>query len=81
MVAAELLYGFITLSFLIDECVISEFFSDFIISLVKQFLSTVPDMKLVDEELHAVQVWKKASLTLWLIDPNQVQELMLLKWV
>ena len=60
-------------SFLIDECRITEFFSGYIVNLVKQIRSTSPDMKLVDEELYGVQAWKKASWTLWLIDPSQVQ--------
>ncbi len=61
MVTAELRYECITRSLLIDECRITEFFSGYIVNLVKQFRSTSPDMKLVDEELYAVQAWKKAS--------------------
>ncbi len=61
MVTAELHYECITRRFLIDEYRITEFFSGYIVNLVKQACFTSPDMKLVDEELCAVQTWKKAS--------------------
>ncbi|GFX19352.1 hypothetical protein TNCV_3014911 [Trichonephila clavipes] len=35
-------------------------FSDYIVNFVKHLCSTSPDMMLVDEELYAVQAWKKA---------------------
>ncbi|GFV88175.1 hypothetical protein TNCV_3243241 [Trichonephila clavipes] len=31
-----------------------------------------------DEDLYAVQAWKKPSLTLWLIDQSQVKEMLLI---
>ncbi|GFU22481.1 hypothetical protein TNCV_1303951 [Trichonephila clavipes] len=37
-----------------------------------------PDMMLIDEEMYTVQARKKESCTWWLIDPSQVQELMLI---
>jgi hypothetical protein len=61
MVTAELRYECITRNFVIDECRIIEFFSGYIVNLVKQVRSTSSDMKLVDEELYAVQAWKKAT--------------------
>ena len=36
-------------------------------------------MNLFDEKLHTVQDWKKASW-MWLIDPNQMEELLLIKY-
>ncbi|GFW11371.1 hypothetical protein TNCV_3808911 [Trichonephila clavipes] len=46
-------------SFLIDECPITEFFSNYIVNFVKHVCSTSPDMMLVDEELNSIQGWKK----------------------
>ena len=42
-----------------DECRITEFFSRYIVSLVKEIRSTSPDVKMVDEELYPLQAWKK----------------------
>ncbi|GFY21350.1 hypothetical protein TNCV_3993941 [Trichonephila clavipes] len=39
----------------------TEFFSGYIVNFVKQVCSTSPDMMQVDEELYAIQAWKKAS--------------------
>ncbi|GFW06412.1 hypothetical protein TNCV_2187471 [Trichonephila clavipes] len=61
MVTAELRYECITCSFLIDECRITECFSGYINNM-KRVHSTSPDMMLVDEELYAVQDWKKSIL-------------------
>ncbi|GFW72344.1 hypothetical protein TNCV_703811 [Trichonephila clavipes] len=60
MVTTELFYEYITRSFLIDECRITEFFSDYTVNFVKHVRSTSPDMMPIDEELYVVQVWKKA---------------------
>ncbi|GFT06523.1 hypothetical protein TNCV_3356441 [Trichonephila clavipes] len=75
MVTAELRYEGITCSFLIDECRIIEFFSGYIVNFVKHVRSESPDKTLVEEELYAVQAWKKAPCTLWPIDQSKVQEL------
>ncbi|GFX99929.1 hypothetical protein TNCV_259661 [Trichonephila clavipes] len=55
MVTVKLRYEYITRSFLIDECRITEFFSGFIVNFIKHVCSTSPGMMLVDKELHAVQ--------------------------
>ncbi|GFY05144.1 hypothetical protein TNCV_3270161 [Trichonephila clavipes] len=60
MVTSELRYEYIMCSFLIDECRITESFSGYIVNFVKHVRSTSPYMMLVDEELYAVQAWKKA---------------------
>ncbi|GFX20213.1 hypothetical protein TNCV_1437731 [Trichonephila clavipes] len=52
---AELRYDCITLSFLIDKCRITEFFSGCIVNVMKRVRSTSPDMIMVNEELYAVQ--------------------------
>ena len=67
MVAEELRNKLITRSFLIDKCRITKFFSGYM-NLVKLISSTLPDINLVDKELYAVQIWKKSSWTMWLID-------------
>ncbi|GFS76753.1 hypothetical protein TNCV_1623061 [Trichonephila clavipes] len=53
-------------------------FSGYIVNFVKHVRSTPSDMVLVNDELFAVQAWKKASRKLWLIDQRQVQELLLI---
>ncbi|GFU47223.1 hypothetical protein TNCV_3000301 [Trichonephila clavipes] len=52
--------------------------SFYIVNFVKQVRSTSPDMMLIDEEMYTVQARKKESCTWWLIDPSQVQELLLI---
>ncbi|GFV12984.1 hypothetical protein TNCV_3175191 [Trichonephila clavipes] len=59
MVTTELRYECITLSFLIDEYLITELFSGYIVNFVKQVRLTSPDMMLVNEELYAVQGWNE----------------------
>ncbi|GFT00692.1 hypothetical protein TNCV_3113971 [Trichonephila clavipes] len=57
---AELRCECIRHSVLIDECRITEFFSDCIVNFMKNVHSILPDMMLVDNELYPVQAWKKA---------------------
>ncbi|GFY05268.1 hypothetical protein TNCV_2207141 [Trichonephila clavipes] len=61
MVIVELRNECITLSFLLEECQITESFSAYIVNFVRPVRFTSPDMMLVDKDLHAVQAWKKAS--------------------
>ncbi|GFW95496.1 uncharacterized protein TNCV_1721981 [Trichonephila clavipes] len=70
MVTAELSYKCITLSFLTDECRIREVFSGFVINFVKHVRFTSPDMIPVDEELYAVQAWKKFILNIMFDRPE-----------
>ncbi|GFV09470.1 hypothetical protein TNCV_3158681 [Trichonephila clavipes] len=46
---------------------------DCIVIFVKHVRSTSPDMMLINQDLYAVQAWKKISGILWLIDKNRVQ--------
>ncbi|GFX67085.1 hypothetical protein TNCV_590011 [Trichonephila clavipes] len=64
------------LIFQIGECRIIAIFCGHIANVMKNVLSTPPDMMLVDKELNAVQAWEKASRTLWPIDWSQVQDLL-----
>ncbi|GFV27107.1 hypothetical protein TNCV_4853441 [Trichonephila clavipes] len=41
--------------FLIDECRITELFSFYLVNFVKHLHSKLPDMMLIDEELHPVK--------------------------
>ncbi|GFW42624.1 hypothetical protein TNCV_256851 [Trichonephila clavipes] len=50
MVTAEQRYKCITDSFLIDEFLIKEFFSGYIVNCVQHVRPTSPDMKLVDKK-------------------------------
>ncbi|GFU91046.1 hypothetical protein TNCV_4923771 [Trichonephila clavipes] len=59
MVTVELRYECITCRFLIDECWITNLFRGYIVNFVKHVRSMSPDIMLVDEELYAVQAWKK----------------------
>ncbi|GFY17689.1 hypothetical protein TNCV_1074241 [Trichonephila clavipes] len=60
MITTELPYECITRSFLIDECRITELFRGYIVNFVKHVSSTSADMILDDEELYAIQAWRKA---------------------
>ncbi|GFY12736.1 hypothetical protein TNCV_2449271 [Trichonephila clavipes] len=61
MVMAELRDECKTLSFLIDECRITECFSGYIVNFLMHVRTRSPYITLVDEELYPVQAWKKAS--------------------
>ncbi|GFX60314.1 hypothetical protein TNCV_4740701 [Trichonephila clavipes] len=56
---AQLRYECFMHSFLINEYLITQFFSGFIVNFVKHVRSTSPDMMLVNEELCAVQALKE----------------------
>ncbi|GFW08324.1 hypothetical protein TNCV_1656381 [Trichonephila clavipes] len=62
MVTVELHYECITRSFRINECLITDLFSGDIVNFVKCPHPTSPDMRLVNEELYAVQPVKKESV-------------------
>ncbi|GFU58719.1 hypothetical protein TNCV_932631 [Trichonephila clavipes] len=49
----KLRYECITCSFLIDECRVTEFFSSYIVNIVKHLRSTSPDMMLVDRAVRS----------------------------
>ncbi|GFV91853.1 hypothetical protein TNCV_2975241 [Trichonephila clavipes] len=51
----KLSYEYITRSFRIDECRITEFFSSFIVNFGKHVRLTLPDMIVVDKDLKIAQ--------------------------